>query len=140
LALHHSVALRQGHIYDSYVESLERINTRRAEVNAEFRGSAYRELGRISIETVMAMDFPLLAAGLDRDGLLAGPHSIAQLGLAKVDTDTGVVIPGTFLWPVAQGYSRTFESVDESFDYRQVQLILDKATELQQTHLYIRID
>jgi hypothetical protein len=139
IAWRQAVELRQAGLYDSYAESLYRLQRRLSEVDTRFENQGYRKLGELSVAALLDSDFPLLAVGFDRDGLFARHRTIFQLGMAKADPATGAAITGSVLWPVAEGENRQFQALDTSFTEAQVAVLYDKASELQSRHLYVHL-
>jgi hypothetical protein len=132
-----SEEFKRAGIYDSYAESLKRILRINKEIDEAFKDRGYRRFDPLPLERTLQLDMPLLAAGINSDGLLARHGVIAHLGIAKVNPETGSISKGSFLWPIADVYDESFRIVEPSFKEAQMSLILQKAEELRQARLYL---
>jgi hypothetical protein len=138
MAREHAIELRNAGVYDSYVEYIAELNRHRKTLDDEYAGARYRKLGQLQLDTDtwFELDPPLLAFGLDREGILARHRTIAQLAIAKVDPETGSYVLGTYSGPVAEGHDRSFVALHPYFA-GSTDILRTKATELQAAHLYV---
>jgi hypothetical protein len=126
-------------IYDSYAAALQQIDGMHRELDEKFKDQGYRRYDPQRLERTLQLEWPILAAGIDQDGLLARYTVVSQLGLAKVDPGTGRIANSGFLWPIADIYDEGIHIFNESFSEAQISLIAEKTEELRLARLYISL-
>jgi hypothetical protein len=130
--------MRAG-IYDSYADGLRRIDSMHRELDKEFKDKGYQRYDPQRLERTLQLDWPLLAVGIDEDGLLARYAVVSQLGLAKVDPGSGQIAESGFLWPIADVTDSGLLIINDSFTETQLSLIAEKNEELRQARLYVTL-
>jgi hypothetical protein len=127
--------LVEAGVADSYNAALRRIRQQLIEVDVRVPPKTHPPYDGKGLDEILASELPLLPLGLERDGLLDPYHTIAYLGIAKVEPGSGEILTGSFHWPIAEVYDAGFGRIDPSFDEPEVALVLQKTLELRYSGL-----